>query len=542
MVAPSPDSSQRAKSFPDENLPEGAVIDGAELTSDVDEEFDFVVVGSGASGAVAAHTLAKTGFSVAIVEEGNWVKTRDFTPDIATTFRTLMRDEGAQAIEGRSFIPLIQGKCVGGSTVINSAIAWRTPQDVLDDWSKRFGLGDVITARTLERHFDALENDLHVSPVAEEMLGQNNQRFLDEAHRRGWGSAPMKRYDHGCKAAGRCLQGCPNAAKQGMNITYVPWALATGNARLYTACRVLKAIVKNGRAVGVLAKTTSKSGAVSVHLRAKLGVFMGASTIQTPNILRRSGVRSDALGKHFQSHPGVAVAGRFDERIDMHFGATQGAESGHFRKSRRFKLETISMPPELACARVPGVGAELVGRLADLNRVAVWAVQIRMKAEGQITETLFGRDKVAYTPTEPDMETAREALALICEMFFAAGAREVWPGVYGVPTVLTSPDQLKLVQQAPLDPRCYSFVSTHLFGAARMGVDRNASVIGTNFSTHDVKDLYVVDSSLFPTNLGVNPQHSIMAIARLAATTVAEASESKKSQGSSKPASSKKVA
>jgi choline dehydrogenase-like flavoprotein len=114
-------------------------------------------------------------------------------------------------------------------------------------------------------------------------------------------------------------------------------------------------------------------------------------------------------------------------------------------------------------------------------------------------------------------------------MFFAAGAREVWPGVYGVPTVLTSPDQLKLVQQAPLDPRCYSFVSTHLFGAARMGPDANKTVIGTDFSTHDVDNLYVVDSSLFPTNLGVNPQHSIMGIARLAATTIAEAAEGKRS-------------
>jgi choline dehydrogenase-like flavoprotein len=524
--------------FADEIYPEGAVVDGNALKRNVDEEFDFVVVGSGAAGAVTAHTLAKAGFSVAIVEEGNWVKTKDFTSDVSTTFRNLMRDEGAQAIEGRSFIPLLQGKCVGGSTVINSAIAWRTPDDVLDDWRDRFGIGDVLNAKSLDAHFNALEKDLHVHPVNDDVLGQNNGRFLDEAQRRGWNAHPMKRYDNGCKGSGRCLQGCPSGAKQGMNITYVPWALQTGRARIFTGCRVLHAIVKGGRAVGIFAEAKR----AKVELRARLGVFIAASTIQTPNILRRSGVRSAALGRHFQSHPGVAACARFDERIDMQFGATQGAESPQFRKSKRFKLETISMPPELAAARIPGVGAELVERLAHLANTAVWAVQVRMKAEGRITQTLFGRDKVAYTPLEEDLRATREALHLICEMFFAAGAREVYPGVYGVPSVITSPDQLGLVADAPLDPRCYSFVATHLFGAARMGADSRTSVIGTNFSTHDVKDLYVVDSSLFPTNMGVNPQHSIMGIARLAATAVAEAKSADKPHQKSSPHSKAQAA
>ncbi|MGH7328050.1 MAG: GMC family oxidoreductase N-terminal domain-containing protein, partial [Polyangiaceae bacterium] len=215
------------KKFPDEDLPEGAVVDGDALTKDLVEQHDFVVIGSGAAGAVAAHTLAKAGFSVGIVEEGAWVKTREFKPEIAPTFQRLMREEGAQAIEGRSFIPLLQGRCVGGSTVVNSAIAWRTPEDVIDDWRERFGLGDVLTMKSLEPHFDAIEKDLHVSPVADAVLGGNNRRFIDEAHRRNYEAAPMRRYDAGCKGSGRCLQGCPNAAKQGMNVTYVPWALAT---------------------------------------------------------------------------------------------------------------------------------------------------------------------------------------------------------------------------------------------------------------------------------------------------------------------------
>jgi HSP90 family molecular chaperone len=123
--------------YPDEALPEGSFVDGGALTRDVDEGFDYVVVGSGAAGAVAAHTLAKAGFSVAIVEEGPWVKTREFGERVYEAFRRMYRDSGTQVLEGRSYIPLIQGRCVGGSTVMNSAIAHRTPEDVLAEWDAR---------------------------------------------------------------------------------------------------------------------------------------------------------------------------------------------------------------------------------------------------------------------------------------------------------------------------------------------------------------------------------------------------------------------
>lgn len=72
-ISPEPNHVPHGERFPDEDVATGAVVDGATLTRDVDEEVDFVVVGSGAAGSVAAHTLAQAGWSVAIVEEGPWL-------------------------------------------------------------------------------------------------------------------------------------------------------------------------------------------------------------------------------------------------------------------------------------------------------------------------------------------------------------------------------------------------------------------------------------------------------------------------------------
>ncbi len=510
-MPPSPDR------FPDEDLPQGAVVDGLALTRDVDEAFDYVVIGSGAGGAVAAHTLASAGYSVGILEEGPWVKTRDFGSDVRGAFDRIMRDNGLQVLKGRAYMPMIQGRCVGGSTVVNSAIVWRTPEDVVDDWSARFGLGTAITMKDLDPHFDALERDLHVQSVADDVLGENNRLFLEQARKNGIEAAPMRRYDKGCIGSGNCLTGCADGKKQGMNISYVPWALAKG-ARIFTSCRAERVEVRGRRAVGVIARG---HGGHAVRLRARRGVFVAASTVQTPNLLRRSGIRSRALGEHFQAHPGLALGGLMKQRVDMSFGATQGAESIHFRKSDRFKLETISMPPELAAARIPGVGSELAARMARFGDVAVWAVQVRAEAEGTVRPGWGGGDVVRLTLTENDLRATRKACALLGRMLFEAGAREVWPGIYGVPYVLRSIDDVKLIEEAPLDPRAYSFIATHLFGAARMGPDPRTSVVGLDFACHEAEELYVVDSSIFPTNLGVNPQHSIMALSRLAASRVA---------------------
>ena len=503
--------------FPDDDLPEGSVVDGAALTKDVEEAFDYVVVGSGAAGAVAAHTLAKAGHSVAIVEEGPWVKTREFGERVYEAFRRMYRDSGTQVLEGHSYIPLIQGRCVGGSTVMNSAIAHRTPEDVLAEWDENFGLGAHISAKALEPHFDALEVELNVHAVNDDVLGENNRLFLDEARKESLPARKMHRYERNCRGSGRCVTGCPSAAKQGMNVSYVPWALALG-ARIFASCRVERVIIEGGRATGVLAR-----GSHDVRLRARRGVVVAASTVQTPNILARSGLRSRAIGEHFQCHPGFGVGGVFDNPVTMGFGATQGAECIALRKTEKIKLETISMAPELAAVRIPGIGHELMQRMGSFANLAVWAVVVRAEAEGTVRPGWGGRDRVKLSLTPRDMEHTRKGTAILARMMFEAGAREVWPGIYGLPGVLTSVDQVKLIEQAPADSRLFSMITTHLFGAARMGVDPRTSVVGPDFQAHEARGLWVVDSSVFPTNLGVNPQHSIMGMSRLAATRIAHA-------------------
>jgi choline dehydrogenase-like flavoprotein len=508
--------------FPDESLPDGSVVDGARAAVDIEGAYDYVVIGSGAAGAVAAHVLARSGATVAIVEEGPWIKTREFGESVSEAFTRMFRDAGTQVMQGRAYIPVIQGRCVGGSTVVNSAIAHRTPEDVLDDWARRFGLGGAIDARALEPHFDALERDLHAVPVSDAALGGKDRAFLGVAGAHGLTAGRTHRYEQGCEGSGRCFTGCPTAAKQGMNVSYVPWALALG-ARLFARWRVDRVVVARGRAVAVVARTAADAAGAPRHLKlhARRGVLVAASAVQTPNLLRRSGLRAAALGQHFQCHPGSAIAGVFDTALAARAGATQGAESTALRQSLGVKFETISLQPELAAVRIPGVGRALMHRFGVYSHLATWAMVLRAGAEGTVDAAWGGRDRVRFNPSPADMARAVRGVALLARMMFEAGARQVWPGLYGVPATLRCIDEVRAIDAMAADARHFSFISTHLFGTARMGVDPRVSVVGPDFQAHEARGLYVVDSSVFPTNLGVNPQHSIMALSRLAATRLA---------------------
>jgi choline dehydrogenase-like flavoprotein len=498
------------------------IFDGERERRAVDETFDYVIVGSGAAGATAARVLADTGARIAVVEEGPALSTTEFRDQIFPSFRRMFRAMGTQVALGRAAMPVIQGSCLGGSTIINSAIAWRIPEDVWRPWQTEFGLGAALPLEALHEHWDQIERELSARPTAPEIWGENNRLLRVAGQRLGVDTAPLRRFEAGCRGSARCMTGCPYGAKQSMLVSYLPYASEHG-ATLFTSARVDRVTWAGGRVAGVQGhfhRPQFKKNIAPFTLRARQGVLIAASAIQTPGLLARSGVRSAHLGQHFQGHPGVGLVGVFDAPVNMWAGATQGYESAQHRVDGHFKIETLALPPETLLASLPGVGGEWLQAAAELGHMALWAVALRAYAQGSVREGPFGTT-IRYDLNPQDMRNLRRGLRLTAELLFAAGAREVIPAIHGLPARLTGPDQARLLEDGPADPACYTFALTHLFGTARMSPQPAGGVVGTDFAVHGRPGLYVVDSSIFPTNLGVNPQLAIMGIAMHAAKQIA---------------------
>jgi choline dehydrogenase-like flavoprotein len=492
-----------------------------ERESRVELDADYVVVGSGAGGATAAVTLARGGAKVAIVEAGPWRDPADYPSSIYGAMRDMVDAWGSNFTRGRAYWPIVQGSLVGGTTVINSAIGIRTPADIFEQWEREHGIGGAKMADAVGRIQDELERELFHEETPPMSLGRSNTLARQAAGKVGFDNHYLHRYVKGCEGRGECFQGCRKDRKQSLNRNFIPETIARGGT--VVSCAPVSEILFEGRrAVGVVGRfrhpqTRARGG--ELWVRAKKGVLVAASVTQSPLLLARSGVRSPALGRYFRAHPGTPVFGMYDEPIDMNTGATQGWGSTAFRERPGFKLETLSLPIDMIAGRLAGSGPPLMERLKHFRHMAMWVHTVRAESTGDVRAGFGGRPIVRYTLDRADMLKLREALQILARMHVAAGARALVPCVYGLPTVI-KPDQLDLLENAPLDPRAYIAILSHLFGGCVMGSDPARSVCDEDGRVRGYDALHVVDASVIPTNLGVNPQHTIMALARLFAQKI----------------------
>ena len=297
-----------------------------------------------------------------------------------------------------------------------------------------------------------------------------------------------------------------------MEVSYIPRAIAKG-ARLHTRCQAERVLFEGKRAIGVQGAVRSQEGKLEgrFEVRATRAVIVAASALFSPLLLQKSGVRHPLLGERFQAHPGAAFVARFAEPVNMGFGASQGYEVP--MRDRGFKLESLSLPPDMLAARLPGAGRDWQERVAELGHYAQWGSIVRMEAMGSVKPSFFDRISVRYEPTKNDLLKVREALLLVGRMMFAAGATEIYPGLACMPEIVKS--EAAFVQAMPeaLKRGDVHLVASHLFGTACASRSPERGVVDEHLAVHGRDSLYVMDASVFPTNLGVNPQHTIMALA-----------------------------
>jgi choline dehydrogenase-like flavoprotein len=483
----------------------------------IEDSADFVIIGTGAGGATAARVLADAGHEVVMIEEGAFLKPEERALGLSDAFAQSARDMGTLATSSSAPMPLLQGRCVGGSTAINSGIVWRLPENVRADLAQRYELSWLLDAQALDRIYTQLEHELEVAEVGEDVRGNNAALMERAALALKLPGRPMRRNAKHCKGRARCLQGCPEGARQSMDVSFIPKARERG-ARLHTGLRAERVTFEAGRAHSVLGRACGTGERFRIH--ARRGVIVAAGAVWSPVLLRDSGIRR-RVGDGFQAHPGVAVVASFDEQVGMGFGATQAYEVP--LPEQRMKLESLALPPELLAARIPGAGECWQKRLRHLDHFAQWCAIIRMQARGSVRAGLpFGGPvRVHYEPTPDDVARVRRGVALLVRMMFAAGATEVYPGVAGVPEVLTRPEQAELVLDERLGRGAFHLMASHHFATASASSDRSRSVVGEDLQCHDAPGLYVMDASVLPENLGVNPQHTIMAAVFRAAERLA---------------------
>jgi choline dehydrogenase-like flavoprotein len=483
---------------------------------------EVCVVGSGAGGAVIAYELARAGFEVIVVEEGGYHPTSAFSHDPQRMLPKLYRHAGGSFILGNPPILYSEGRCVGGSTVINAGICFRTPAAVLERWESEHDLPDFSPER-MAPYFDAVERQLHVQPVPDEVMGNDSLKMELAAKNLSYGYVRVKRNIHACQGTNLCIMGCPTGAKQSTLVAYLPQAQQYG-AQIFANCRADKILVRYNRACGVevsVVNPISKRTRCRGVIKSK-AVFVCGGALQTPSLLFRSGLasRRSHVGRNLYVHPNTKVVGIFEEEMKSWQGSIQGFQIDHFA-GEGLTFGSTFLPPGILALTLPFSGDQSFERMEYYNHMSVWGVLMEDSHAGRVRHLWNGRTMATYFINQQDRKRLTRGIKILASIFFAAGARAI---------LLPTPHATEMHNEREVDDylkheksrRNINLFTVHLMGTCRIGNESRTSVIDANHEYHGVRNLFIADASVFPTPIRVNPMMTIMALATRAAERFVE--------------------
>ena len=473
---------------------------------------DVVVVGSGAGGAVTAAELAEAGLDVIILEEGGYHPTDEFKPEPLRMARTLYRDGAATISIGNPAIAYQEGRTVGGSTVVNGGMSWRTPDRILERWHREDALDDIRPADMAAR-FDRVERRISARRQDPWTVGRDNQLLKKGADEKGWKIIDNVRNQVHCAGSNNCALGCPTGAKRSTLVTYIPRALSFG-ARLYADCRVDKLIEDGGRVTGVAGHVTREDGGAghyfTVHAKA---VVSSAGAMHTPALLLRSGIRSPSgrIGHNLSMHPNVKVIALFDDAIEGYKGVHQAYQVREFQ-DEGFLFAAVNVPPAILAMGTPLYGKAMGELLGNYNRLLTAGMLLEDSVVGRVRLGPGGQPLAFYQMSDFDALRLVRGTALLCELLFAAGARRIVLPFEGMDDLL-GPDDVRRLFARKIPKKTIEVMTVHLMGTAAMGGDARRHVCDEYGRVRGYEGLWVADASLFPSPIGVNPMETIMALA-----------------------------
>ena len=514
----------------------------------------MVIVGSGASGAVAARRLATAGFEVVCLEQGDWVNPADYMSDrpeveLAWVQRwspdpNVRRGAADYPLTGEAEVRPVMYNGVGGG-LVQWAAMWqpllasdfrvRTLDGVADDWP--IGWSDLAAP------YNRVARDMSVSglggdPALPEMdpypnppvpigrIGVAAARGMDRLGWHWWpGSNAIASRRHGplqaCQRRGTCMLGCPENAKATPSLTHWPQALAAG-ARLLSGARAVRIpLDERGRARGVV--YLDRHGVE--RLQQAQVVILAANAVGTARLLLLSASprfpdglanSSGLVGRRLMQHPYRTVTAVCEDPLD--------SWQGPWGQSI-YSLEFAETAPEHDFVRgtkwmvMPHGGPMFaVAEYQEAHRGegfdAVWGPTFHRAAAEVLGHSFTWGIQAEDLPEDhnrvlldPDVCDSSGVPAARIQYRVSENTRRMLD--FNVARAVEAAEAAGAVSILVRD--IWPTGIGHVLGTTRMGDDPGRSVVDRWCRAHDVANLYVIDGGVFVTGGSANPTATIMA-------------------------------
>ena len=419
----------------------------------------------------------------------------------------LYRD-GALELTQDFDLAILQGNCVGGSTVINNAICFRTPDFVIENWEK---LGTHLDPDKLTNYFKTVEQTIgNVSLVRNPPItNEGANRFYKGADSLGLKPEWFETNFGTCGGSGYCNIGCKYDRKLSMLLNYLPMAQKEGT-EIIADCEVLKIQSSGNKAEKIVCQNSSGD---KFTVSAKQ-IVVAAGAIASSAILLKSGIKRN-VGTRLSFNITTPMMAEFPDEVKSY----DGVQMCCYIKGDGYLVETTFNPPGTSALIMQGWFEKLNERMKSYTHYATAAPVVGSEPNGKIKLDLFGKTTVDYKMTDNDFKKLKEGMKALCRVFLAAGADCVLPSSYDELLVRSESDLSKIDNQVKI-PEDISLSTAHPQGGTPMSNNKDIGALDNNFRVYDFNNLYVVDASVFPTGVFVNPQLSIMGISNYAADII----------------------
>lgn len=503
---------------------------------------DVCIIGSGAAGAIIAHELANRspGLSILVVERGKYVPPSRFSEDEVEMMASLYSDGLFQQTRDSRFT-ILQGSCVGGSTVVNNAVSFRPRPETLAVWRDEHG---VDFGAALGASVQAVWDYMGVRRQERRWLNPSGEAYSAAAGANG-GSVTDPLAESGivdaniedCLGSGYCNIGCAWGKKLSMLEKALPDAQAVGDVSILSDARVEHLYTGSGRPprirtalvrLAAPGAPADERGGRYIEIEADTFV-VSAGAIASPWLLMKSGIGGGLpLGERMSFNMGAPVTAEFPDTSEFRGGyrAYEGLQISHFglpEWDRGWVHETWWNPPVAQSVSMPGWFGHHHDHMKRYRNLMGVGVLVGTAAGGKVRRALLGGADVDYEPDDLDLRKLADGLRTTSEILFEAGATRVMfntADLAGDP--MTTRAELDRLEELCLRGSSYMTLGTgHPQGGNALGPNPETSVVSPeDFRVHGYKNLYVCDASVFPTSITVNPQITVMALAHLAASKV----------------------
>jgi choline dehydrogenase-like flavoprotein len=494
------------------NVSEPNEVDAERIVADV------AIVGSGAAGSVLAYRLAERGREVVLLEGGKHVDPRDFTEDERVQFSNLFADGGMQLSVDARF-QVLQGKCVGGSTVVNNAVCYDLPERTLERWNDPDGLDAGLDPDRLAKSFKRLRKWLPVySQEGSKRLQAGGTKMAEGIAALGLdgGGGVVDANIKDCLGSGYCNIGCAYGKKLSALDNILPRAQREfgERVRIFSECLAESIETKGGRATEVLSRL---SDGRRLRVAANTVIISGGA-LASSLLLQRSGLGDRLAGTGLCFNVGAALTADFDEELNSYDGL-QITHGYRPPGEDQLILESWFNPVGTQALLMPGWFSEHYRNMRRYTHLSCIGVVVGSQRNGSVKAKRGRGMKLEYEPTEADLKLMIKGNKLAARIHFASGAKRVMPMTFQSRSY-TSPEQVDELDEIVRDNTDIGLHTSHPQGGNAISRDPGKGVVDERFRVHGTENLYVCDASVFPSSVTVNPQLTVMALADYAASGI----------------------